>query len=506
MPSTFSSRFGLERPATGELQGLWGGTVNTSITDLLDETLDAVRGLAILDADVTLTIPNATSSPNRAGTIHATGTLTAIRTITLPAGDRVARVANATAGGFNVGVKGPTTGTVEVRPGTIATILVIGSSIYMISPQIDGPMTIQGSSASPILTINQAGAGLGLSMNAGITLSAGQVTLPAGTDAAPALALPGNAGLYQPAADQVSVATGGVERVNFRNAEARFLTPLYSTGDITINNTSPELFLDAVAAGQTRVVRGRTGTSQRWAMVLGNLAAESGGNAGSNFALQAYDDSGTILSTPIGITRSSGIVDFAVPPRTTVNPSNNSDLVRLAYLNSILKWEVIFDHTPITGAFQEFLWAMNAFRACRITMAGLRPVSGGASVDLFMQVRRSGSFLVGGGDYFTQIISSAGAAVASNGFSGGGFLLTTEGTAAALDELSGRIDLDCGGAGLEPGVVGQLRHSGTISGRRYESFVGSVPATGGIDGIRFFWGATPNWAAIGRIIIEGFRN
>lgn len=47
----------------------------------------------------------------------------------------------------------------------------------------------------------------------------------------------------------------------------------------------------------------------RWAWTE-DTSAEVGGNAGSNFALTAYNDAGALLSTPISVARATGLVTF----------------------------------------------------------------------------------------------------------------------------------------------------------------------------------------------------
>lgn len=65
------------------------------------------------------------------------------------------------------------------------------------------------------------------------------------------------------------------------------------------------------AAGTDREVFGTTVGVTRWALVLGNDAAEVGANAGSDFALLRYDDGGNFLGTAFTASRSSGGVWFA---------------------------------------------------------------------------------------------------------------------------------------------------------------------------------------------------
>ena len=60
-------------------------------------------------------------------------------------------------------------------------------------------------------------------------------------------------------------------------------------------------------AGQNRLISYRTGAVQRFGLYVNNTA-ESGANAGSDFAVRAYNDAGTLLSTPLFIQRSTGNV------------------------------------------------------------------------------------------------------------------------------------------------------------------------------------------------------
>jgi hypothetical protein len=60
-------------------------------------------------------------------------------------------------------------------------------------------------------------------------------------------------------------------------------------------------------AGQSKIITYRTAGLQRFGLYVNNTA-ESGANAGSDFAVRAYSDAGTLLSTPLFIKRSTGNV------------------------------------------------------------------------------------------------------------------------------------------------------------------------------------------------------
>jgi hypothetical protein len=67
-------------------------------------------------------------------------------------------------------------------------------------------------------------------------------------------------------------------------------------------------------AGQSKIITYRTAGLQRFGLYVNNTA-ESGSNVGSDFAIRAYNDAGTLLNTPVFIKRSTGNVGIG-----TTNP------------------------------------------------------------------------------------------------------------------------------------------------------------------------------------------
>jgi hypothetical protein len=59
---------------------------------------------------------------------------------------------------------------------------------------------------------------------------------------------------------------------------------------------------------------GNPGDIWRWDMVIATNEPETGGNAGSNFAISRFNDAGGYLGTPIQINRATGVVTFEQPP------------------------------------------------------------------------------------------------------------------------------------------------------------------------------------------------
>lgn len=136
MPTTFTSLLGLSLPATGELAGTWGDTVNNGITSLLDNAIAGTTTLST-DANVTLTTTTGAANQARQAILLCTGARTAQRTITAPAASKTYVVINATTGGFAVQLvgAGPTTG-ITVVSGERALVAWNGSDFVKIASNL----------------------------------------------------------------------------------------------------------------------------------------------------------------------------------------------------------------------------------------------------------------------------------------------------------------------------------------------------------------------------------
>jgi len=87
------------------------------------------------------------------------------------------------------------------------------------------------------------------------------------------------------------------------------------SGTLIIRNTAPAIVLDKTLAGSASHVQGKYNDLFRWVIHLGDTTAESGANAGSNFAIYGYTDAGAYLNTPLTINRATGrVTAIGVPP------------------------------------------------------------------------------------------------------------------------------------------------------------------------------------------------
>jgi len=107
MASTYSTNLKMELIGTGDQSGTWGATTNTNLGTLLEQAIVGYATQAVTDSGVAtvLTIPDGSSSTGRNYVIALTGTLTAARTVEVPAVNKPYIFFNNTTGGYAVTVK-----------------------------------------------------------------------------------------------------------------------------------------------------------------------------------------------------------------------------------------------------------------------------------------------------------------------------------------------------------------------------------------------------------------
>lgn len=125
----YTTNLGLALPTTGDLAGLWGYTVNDSITSLLDSAIAGTTTLST-DADVTLTDTDGAANQARAAVLNWTASGTTTRYINAPKRSKVYVIFNNTGGTQSIVVRGgptsPTTG-VTILAGDQAMVAWNGS-------------------------------------------------------------------------------------------------------------------------------------------------------------------------------------------------------------------------------------------------------------------------------------------------------------------------------------------------------------------------------------------
>jgi hypothetical protein len=128
-------------------------------------------------------------------------------------------------------------------------------------------------------------------------------------------------------------------------------------GNITSSVANAALIVSKTASGQNASVYGQINALNRWQMSLADVAAESSGNAGSNFSINRFNDAGTYIDTPFAINRASGISIFSqavAAASYTVNALAATDAA--LYLNKPASGRASTVYGQMAGSTR---WGMN---------------------------------------------------------------------------------------------------------------------------------------------------
>ena len=129
MPSSYTTSLRLTLPATGELSGTWGTTVNTGITELTDASIAGYVSVAMTDADYTLTVANGATDQARRMMLNMTGTLTAARNVICPTASKLYIIKNATTGGFAITLKTSAGTGISIPNGSSMLLMCDGTDV-----------------------------------------------------------------------------------------------------------------------------------------------------------------------------------------------------------------------------------------------------------------------------------------------------------------------------------------------------------------------------------------
>jgi len=199
MPTTYTSLLGMALPATGELNGTWGDTVNNYITGYVDASVAGTQTISGSQTAVTLSVTNGTSLSQvgsgstgsaQYATINCTGNPASLLTITAPASSKTYTIINATSTSQSVKIvgAGPTTG-VTIVSGEKATVVWNGSDFVKIASTVITNLT-------GTLGVANGGTGLTSGTSGGVlAFTASGTIASSGALAANAIVIGGGAGV-----------------------------------------------------------------------------------------------------------------------------------------------------------------------------------------------------------------------------------------------------------------------------------------------------------------------
>jgi hypothetical protein len=235
-----------------------------------------------------------------------------------------------------------------------------------------------------------------------------------------------------------------VDAYNKVESDGRFVNV---TGDTMTGN----LVISKIGAAPS-MIAGANGASVRWRAVLGGSDPEGGGNTGSNFSIQRYDDAGVFVDEPLRINRATGESKFR--GRVWISSGKESSLVldydgsaagyndNLAFTrNGLTRWSFAVGGNAETGSN-----AGSDFFLYRYDDAG-------AGLGSPFQIARSTGLIAMGAATFSGVVNINNALTAQslNVTSGGaniagGFNVTSGGSAMAAG-------LTVGGSLISNGVL-----------------------------------------------------
>jgi hypothetical protein len=152
-------------------------------------------------------------------------------------------------------------------------------------------------------------------------------------------------------------------------------------------------------AGQSKIITFRTAGLQRFGLYTNNTA-ESGSNVGSDFQIRAYNDAGTLLSTPLFIKRSSGNVGIGTTtPAVTFDVTGIGRITNGARFNNVGIAYGPWGQNPLeigTNGSHFIIQATNGGNTSINSVADLGAklgikAGGAASTDIAFRIRNSGN-------------------------------------------------------------------------------------------------------------------
>ena len=176
MPTTYTPILQLALPATGELNGTWGTTVNDNITSMVEQ---AIAGLATVNtwtaASHTLTTANGTTDEARCAILECSGAPGAAATVVCPALSKVYIIKNSVTGGYAVTLKTSAGTGISVPNGGTALLYCDGTNVVS-GGGLNGDVVGPASATDTAIATFDGVTGKLIKNNASTTIAANVIT------------------------------------------------------------------------------------------------------------------------------------------------------------------------------------------------------------------------------------------------------------------------------------------------------------------------------------------
>jgi hypothetical protein len=345
MTTAYTSLLGFALPATGDLSGTWGATINDNLTAYLDE---AIAGAQIISGTLTAVTLSKTTGANlsQAGTgstgssqyqiIRCTGAPASLLTITAPAANKTYIVINATSTSQSVKIvgAGPTTG-VTIASGKKTLVAWNGSDFVEVAPSSSGTVTSVAMTVPSFLSVTGSpitGSGtLALDFTSTTPLAIGYRALGLNTTGSQNTAVGANA-LYNNTTAGYNTAVGHNALTNNSSGEHNVavgrnaLSAVFNSGSFN------------VALGSSSLLGNTSGTNNT---AVGGYSL-SGGSSGS-------------YNTGIGYLASCGSTGSG---NISIGPVNSAGTNAPAFSISTESNRISMGSTGITNAYVQVAWTV----------------------------------------------------------------------------------------------------------------------------------------------------